>query len=194
MIKKIFLTFIILFCLIGKVNAYELLMFSNPNCSYCQAFIKEVKPTYAESEYGHFLPLKVITMEGDMPQWIAQAFDEGRLEPIRNTPTFVVWDGKEVARLVGYGGKENFYESLSGFVEENQGKFKSVKPIPEGSNSHNEFSESDSPPDGVINSRDIFSHTYETPEEALKASYWLKCMGNIHYHKEEKVWMPCSMN
>ena len=193
MFKKIFLTFIMLFCLIGNVNAYELLMFSNPSCSYCQAFLKEVKPTYNDSEYAHYLPLKVITMRGDMPKWIAKAFDEGRLEPISNTPTFVIWDDKEVARLIGYGGKEHFYESLSGFVESNQEQFKTEQPMTEGSHK-NEFSESDLPPEGVINSRDIFAHTYKTPEEALKASYWLQCMGNVHYHKEEKVWMPCSMN
>ena len=48
-------------------------------------------------------------------------------------------------------------------------------------------------PEGVINSRDLFQHMYKTPEEALKASDWFGCHGNIHYHKAENVWMPCSM-
>jgi hypothetical protein len=34
---------------------------------------------------------------------------------------------------------------------------------------------------------------YPTAEEALKASKWLGCNGNIHYHDEEAVWMPCVM-
>lgn len=49
------------------------------------------------------------------------------------------------------------------------------------------------PPDGVINSRDIFQHMYQTAEEALAASKWLGCKGNVHFHDDEAVWMPCVM-
>ena len=120
--KKILLA--CLFLLIAlPVAAAELLMFSNPECKYCQEFLREVEPTYKDSEYSKHLPLRVITMVGDMPKWIIKALDEGRLGPIRNTPTFIVWDEKEIARLVGYGGKESFYESLGMFIEENGGVF-----------------------------------------------------------------------
>ena len=109
--KKILLTFVfLLFAL--PVSAVELLMFSNPHCSYCQSFLKEVKPTYHETEYSKYLPLKVITMEGDMPTWIAKAFDEKRLQPIRSTPTFVIWDNKELARLIGIEKKKPFMNCL----------------------------------------------------------------------------------
>jgi len=197
--KKILLACLfLLFSL--PVAAAELLMFSNPHCSYCQSFLNEVKPTYYETEYSEYLPLKVITMEGDMPEWIAKAFDEGRLQPIRETPTFIIWDDKEIARLIGYRNKETFFELLGSFIEQNetvihkQPKHRRSVPhqqhptvpfmAPEGVNMA---------PEGVTNSKNIFDHTYQTPKEALKAAEWLRCGGNIHYHKHEKVWMPCSM-
>ena len=189
--KKILLA--CLFLLIAlPVAAAELLMFSNPECKYCQEFLEEVEPTYHESEYAKHLPLKILSMDQRMPIWVARAMDEGRLQPIRNTPTFVVWDEKEIARLVGYGGKESFYESLSIFVEEN-GKITVKKP--EGSRGPMDiWGGRNPPPEGVVQSKDLLDHTYNTPEEALKASKWFGCDGNIHYHKHENVWMPCSMN
>ena len=143
--KKILLTFVfLLFAL--PVSAVELLMFSNPHCKYCQSFLKEVKPTYHETEYSKYLPLKVITMEGDMPEWIARAFDEKRLQPIRNTPTFVIWDNKELARLIGYRNKETFYELLGSFMEANEGIFKQ----PEGSKGRGPLDEFGNPLFNVI--------------------------------------------
>ena len=193
--KKILLTF--LFLLVAfPVYAYELLMFSNPKCSYCQEFLRDVKPTYHQSVVSKILPLKILSMDKAMPVWIAHALDEGRLQPIKNTPTFVIWDedfGTEVARLVGYGGKKSFYEMVDVFVKKNKDQFKFNKK-PEGSHGPmNEFGDARVPPEGVINSRDIFQHMYKTPKEALKASKWLGCHGNIHYHDKENVWMPCSM-
>ena len=97
-----------LFLLVAlPVAAGELLMFSNPHCGFCQSFLNEVKPTYHKTEYAKYLPLKVINITEEMPKWIQTAMEERRLTPIRNTPTFVIWDNnEEVARLVGYGGKE----------------------------------------------------------------------------------------
>ena len=117
------------------------------------------------------------------------AFAELRLSAIEQTPTFVIWDDKEVARLIGYVGKEKFYESIGAFIEENTGKF--IEPPKRGP--MDEFGSVRPYPEGVINSRDLFQHMYKTPEEALKASDWFGCHGNIHYHKDENVWMPCSM-
>ena len=55
--------------------ATQLLMFSNPNCGYCQAFLKEVKPTYHQTEYSKYLPLSVINVTDDMPDWVKAALD-----------------------------------------------------------------------------------------------------------------------
>ena len=82
-----------LFLLVAlPVAAAELLMFSNPHCGFCQSFLNEVKPTYHKTEYAKYLPLKVINITDEMPKWIQTAMEEGRLTPIRNTPTFVIWD------------------------------------------------------------------------------------------------------
>jgi thiol-disulfide isomerase/thioredoxin len=178
--KKILFT--LLFLLVAfPVYAYELLMFSNPHCGYCQKFLSEVAPTYPDTEYSKILPLKVIHTNEKMPEWVGLAFEEKRLKSIVATPTFVIWDNKEIARLEGYGGKEVFYEVLSDFIQKNVKEFD----IPH---------ESINAPEGVINSKDIFAHTYQTSDEALKASDWLGCNGNIHFHKKEQVWMPCSMH
>ena len=186
--KKILLTLV--FLLIAfPAYAYELLMFSNPQCQYCQKFLEEVKPTYHKSEYAKHLPLKVINTNVNPPIWIRKAFEEFRLEPINETPTFVIWDGKEVARLIGYIGKEKFYESIGVYIEENTGEFKSMP----DRGPMNQLGDPLLPPPGVINSRNLLSHMYKTPELALKASDWFGCGGNIHYHPEENVWMPCSM-
>ena len=192
--KKILLTF--LFLLIAlPATAAELLMFSNPHCGYCQAFLNEVAPTYPNTEYAKVLPLRVVQVNEQMPEWIAKALEEKRLQPIVATPTFVIWEDKEIARVEGYAGKDGFYGVLADFVEANPQEFK--KREPKGSGSVPEQQHPLVPfmaPTGVVNSKNIFDHTYKTPAEALKASDWLGCNSNVHFHKREQVWMPCSMN
>ncbi len=57
--KKLLFTFLFLL-MATPAYATQLLMFSNPNCGYCQAFLKEVKPTYHQTEYSKYLPLSVL--------------------------------------------------------------------------------------------------------------------------------------
>ena len=189
--KKLLLAFMFVLLMALPVQALELLMFSTNSCGFCRAFLEEVEPTYHNSEYAKHLPLNILDIDKPPPQWIIAAFEDGRLSGIKQTPTFVVWDNKEVARLVGYLGKEKFYESIGTFIEENTGEFKK----PKGNHGPmDDFGNARVPPLGVINSRDLFQHMYKTAEEAVKASHWFGCHGNIHYHKDENVWMPCSMN
>ena len=190
--KKLLLALMFVLLMVIPVEALQLLMFSTDRCSFCRDFHKEVTPTYHKSEYAKHLPLQVIDIDQPPPRWIQKAFDEFRLTPIDQTPTFVIWDDKELARLVGSVGKEKFYESIGAFIEENTGKFNSK---PEGSHGPmDEFGSPRVPPEGVINSRDLFQHMYKTPEEAVKASHWFGCHGTVHYHDKEDVWMPCSMD
>ena len=109
--KKLLLTlFFILFAF--PVYALELLMAHNPNCHICQKFIKEVAVDYNDSEQAKTLPLVIINVY-EQPEWFKEAYNEGRIEPIRGTPTFIVWNGrKELARLVGYHDKERFYSRV----------------------------------------------------------------------------------
>ena len=187
--KKLLLAFMFVLLMAIPVEALQLLMFSTDRCGFCRDFHKEVTPTYKTSEYAKHLPLTIIDIDNPPPKWITDAFDDFRLSPIKQTPTFVIWDDKEVARLIGYVGKEKFYESIGAFIEENTGKF--IEPPKRGP--MDEFGSVRPYPEGVINSRDIFQHMYKTPEEALKASDWFGCHGNIHYHEAENVWMPCRM-
>ena len=106
--KRILLTFI--FVMFFNVQAYalELLMGHNPSCHICQKFLKEVAVNYDNKE----LPLIIIDAY-NQPDWFKEAYSENRIKPIRGTPTFIIWNGrKELARLVGYSGKEWFYTNL----------------------------------------------------------------------------------
>ena len=197
------LLFVVLFLLMSvvSVDALNLLMFSSSKCSYCQNFIKEVVPEYDKTKYHKVLPLKIIDIDQPPPKWILNSFNNGGLYPIKVTPTFVAWDNREVLRSEGYTDKETFYQIMEAFIghfEVPQMQKKPTIEIPKQEGSHGRHNESfefkpNNPPEGVINSRDIFKHMYKTAEEALKASKWLGCNGNIHYHDEENVWMPCVM-
>ena len=106
--KRILLTFI--FVIFFNVQAYalELLMFHSKYRGYCMAFMKEVAVDY---EYRD-MPLVIIDAY-NQPDWFKEAYKENRIKPIRGTPTFIIWNGrKELARLVGYSGKEWFYTNL----------------------------------------------------------------------------------
>ena len=195
--KKLFIAiaFVLLFTSPSQA-ASSLLMFSNPNCGYCQNFLKEVEPTYSQSEAGSLLPLHIIQMDKPVPDWYIEAFKAKAIGRIAGTPTFIVWvNAQEEGRFVGYPGKEQFYAQLDNFIKTNGHLFGGeaflgkqnneqwpggVKVVPKA-------------PEGVINSHDIFDHTYDTPEKALAAADYLECASNIHYHAKEDVWMPCSM-
>jgi len=123
--KKLLLTlFFILFAfpVVAERSAtgypLELLMAHNPDCGICQKFMKEVAVDYNDSEIAKKLPLVIINVY-DQPEWFLEAYREGRIKPIRGTPTFIVWNGrKELSRLVGYSTKENFYMRINIFIEE----------------------------------------------------------------------------
>ena len=120
--KKVIITLVLLLCLTTTASATEMLMFSMKSCGYCRAFLKEVAPTYAESESAKLLPLRIISMDHkSAPKWFDQAYTDKRIDPIVGTPTFVIFDnGQEVARLIGYTGKEEFYNDINKFVENNR--------------------------------------------------------------------------
>ena len=106
--KRILLTFI--FVIFFNVQAYalELLMLHNKHCGYCMAFMREVAVDY---EYRD-MPLVIIDAY-NQPDWFKEAYKENRIKPIRGTPTFIIWNGrKELARIIGYNGREWFYSNL----------------------------------------------------------------------------------
>ena len=210
--KKLILTIALVLTMTTSAMAAELLMFSMASCGYCQAFLKEVAPTYAESQFAKLLPLRIISMDRRAaPKWYDKAYNARKIDGIAGTPTFVVFDnGEEKARLIGYQGKQRFYEDIGNFIESNR-KYLEMSagknPIPfeadtemdykqaqvveekkvksEGSHNKNEKKvmphEGAKLPNGVINSRDIFDHIYKTRTEAEIAAMWLGCRG-VHTH------------
>ena len=190
------LLFVVLFLLMSvvPVDALDLLMFSSSKCSYCQEFLREVVPEYHKTKYHKVLPLKIIDIDEPPPQWILNAFSSEGLFPIRVTPTFVAWDNKEIIRTEGYVSKEDFYKVMEAFLGHFEVPRVEIPKLegPPGAGDNRKFNPKN-PPDGVINSRDIFQHMYQTAEEALAASKWLGCKGNVHFHDDEAVWMPCVM-
>ncbi|MAV94644.1 MAG: hypothetical protein CMA31_03025 [Euryarchaeota archaeon] len=203
--KKLFIAIAFVLLFTSPLKAAELLMFSNPNCGYCQNFLKEVEPTYSQSEAGRLMPLHIIQMDKPVPDWYINAFKAKAIGRIAGTPTFIVWvNDQEEGRFVGYPGKEQFYAQLNDFIKTNghlfggeaflgkqkkeqwKGTIPAPRPVPELPVLH-------PVPEGVVNSHDIFDHTYDTAEKALAAADYLDCATNIHYHAKENVWMPCSM-
>ena len=106
------------------LKAYELLMFSVKTCHFCMAFMEQVEPEYHDTEYAKILPLTII-YHNDRPEWFNVAYEEGFIKKIKGTPTFIIWNEEtqmEVDRIVGYGGKEQFYERIELWIEEYYGQ------------------------------------------------------------------------
>ena len=90
--KKVIFTLILLFCLTSSAYAAEMLMFSMKSCGYCRAFLKEVAPTYADTEHAKLLPLRIISMDQKTaPKWFDDAYNKKRIDSIVGTPTFVIF-------------------------------------------------------------------------------------------------------
>ena len=81
--------------------------------------MEQVEPEYHDTEYAKTLPLTIIDAK-DIPEWFHIAYDKGDIKKIKGTPTFIIWDEEnqiEIDRIVGYGGKEWFYEQIAFWIE-----------------------------------------------------------------------------
>ena len=111
----------ILFSLLFSMSASaaELLMIHHPQCPFCKAFMNDVAPEYNETYQGKALTLVILdTTIAEDRKWLIQAVLSKNIKPFRGTPTFIIYhNGKEVGRVVGYGGKEWFYEKLDNAVK-----------------------------------------------------------------------------
>ena len=201
--KTIILTIILCLFTVNAEAAQKLLMFYSSHCGYCQKWDKEIGvENYSKTDIGQALPIQIIDEKDGRIDWIVDAVQSGKMDYIRGTPTFVVWDDKlemELTRLVGYAGKENFYENL-GLILKNITNSPQLhqQPEKESSGFGNSPHMSAEPPVGVLRSRKQTDHRYRTPEEARKAAEWLGFGKNIHAHETNDgsglIWMPGSMN
>ena len=98
----------------------ELLMIHNPSCIFCKAFMNDVALDYSTTKQGKALPLVILDITIlENREWLKREMQAGNIKEIHGTPTFIIYkDGKEVGRVVGYSGKEWFYQKLDEAVKE----------------------------------------------------------------------------
>jgi thioredoxin-related protein len=85
-------------------NDTVLVMVDDKSCVYCVKWLREVGPGYSASDEGRYAPLERRT-KGHA--------DLYGLQGLRYTPTFVLLErGREVGRIVGYGGELQFWGEL----------------------------------------------------------------------------------
>jgi len=198
-VKKLifFVTLLLLTFLTHTGFARELLVLSGEKSQSSKRWQEEVLPEYETSTLGKSLPLKIVPVQGKLfPEWMAKALDEGRVDEIFGTPTFIIWDPekeKEIGRIEGYTKKPRFFSQLNeaiSLIEKGQhpGKREGSGHREEGSGGETRQEE------GSGNSSNIMDHIYKIPEEAKKASKMLGLGGEIHSHETDEgtIYMPGS--
>ena len=192
-----FVTLLLLTFLTHTGFARELLVLSGEKSQSSKRWQEEVLPEYETSTLGKSLPVKIVPVQGKLfPEWMAKALDEGRVDEIFGTPTFIIWDPekeKEIGRIEGYTQKTRFFSQLNeamSLIEKGQhpGKREGSGHREEGSGGETRQEE------GSGNSSNIMDHIYKTREEAKKASKMLGLGGEIHSHEtaEGTIYMPGS--
>ena len=175
----------------------ELLVLSGEKSQNSKRWQEEVLPEYEKSPLGKNLPVKIVPVQGKLfPECMAKALDDGRVDEIFGTPTFIIWDPKkekEIGRIEGYTQKPRFFSQLNeamSLIEKGQhpGKREDSGHREEGSGGETHQEE------GSGNSSNIMDHIYKTPTEAKKASEMLGLGGEIHSHEtaEGTIYMPGS--
>lgn len=88
--------------------AAELVMFEAAGCPYCARWNREIAPIYPKTDEGKRAPLRRVDIATPRPA------DLAAIANVVYTPTFVLMqDGREIGRIVGYGGDEIFWSLLA---------------------------------------------------------------------------------
>ncbi|AGK56482.1 hypothetical protein HYPDE_23983 [Hyphomicrobium denitrificans 1NES1] len=89
-------------------NAFELIVVEADGCIYCKLFRRDVLPAYEASEQGKEAPVRFLDVND---------IDTARLDltsTVNIVPTFVIVKShREVGRIAGYVGPENFFHSIN---------------------------------------------------------------------------------
>jgi hypothetical protein len=97
-------------------RAAELVMFEQAGCVWCESFNREIAPIYGKTDEGRRAPLRRIDVAGPVPQEMA-FIDVEKL-----TPLFVLVDnGREIGRIRGYPGEDNFWGLLGVLIKKLDG-------------------------------------------------------------------------
>jgi hypothetical protein len=96
-------------------GAAELVMFWRAGCPYCAQFDREIAPIYGLSDEGKIAPLRRVDIHAPIPADLKYIAME------RITPVFVLVDhGREIGRIRGYPGDDNFWGLLAGLIGDAQ--------------------------------------------------------------------------
>lgn len=95
-----------------KGYALKLVMFRQAFCEACSLWDKEVGQLYSKTQQGLQAPIRNVDIHAEPPGELA------RIGPVVYTPTFVLVDsGREIGRIVGYGGEDFFWGLLDQLLE-----------------------------------------------------------------------------
>jgi thioredoxin-related protein len=86
----------------------QLVVMEAEGCIYCTVFRRDVLPSYEVSERGKDMPVRFVDVNDVVKSGIEL------VQPIDILPTFVVVkDNREVGRIPGYVGPEDFFHSIN---------------------------------------------------------------------------------
>jgi thioredoxin-related protein len=88
--------------------AIELLVFERADCAYCRVFRRDVLPKYRHAVRDDAVPLRFVDIDKSDTESLAL---KARIDTL---PTAVLMkNGREVDRIVGYWGPDNFFKLLA---------------------------------------------------------------------------------
>jgi hypothetical protein len=97
----------------STARAAELVMFSRAGCPYCAQFDREIGPIYGRTDEGKAAPLRRVDIHAPIPSDLKFIAIE------RITPVFVLVEhGREIGRIRGYPGEDNFWGLLAGLIDD----------------------------------------------------------------------------
>ena len=92
----------------ARAHSMELLIFEHADCVYCRVFRRDIQTRYERTGSAAEVPLRFIDIEK------ADTTRLGLNSPLVLLPTAVLMkDGREVDRVSGYWGPDNFFKMLA---------------------------------------------------------------------------------
>jgi len=110
--------FLALLCMAksSSVRAAELVVLSSKDCHVTRRFRREVTPRYSETQAAKTFPLRFVEIDKGPGRVILA-------RPATTSPTFVfVNNGREIARFVGYPGRDHFLRLMDEAADAFQGQ------------------------------------------------------------------------
>ena len=87
---------------------YELVVLEVEGCIYCAIFRRDVLPAYEQSSRARSVPIRFVDLNQSDIEQLSLA------GPVDDVPTVVLLkDSREVGRIAGYVGPENFFHSVN---------------------------------------------------------------------------------